>query len=558
MSQNFKPNLIKFKSSLIPVISLTALVYLISSIPYLAAIHYQKDGTKFSGQVSYLTDQNMYFSFIRQAHDGALIFKNRLTHESNKPVFFNIQFLAVGFAEKHFNLSENSTYQVWRFAGALFLVSGFFMLSSLVLNTERKKTIARFMCIFGGGFSMFLFALFGLHLIDETTFRKIITGYSFFDVATGCHPFQQITTNPHFSLPHGIMLLGMAMFILAEIKKQTRLFIFAGLIFAVNGLIRPYDLISVAVIFPIFAVLESTFSGFNFRLFLQRLLPFTISLPCLLYNIWLFKIHPVFKWWSVQGLNADTLSPFYLDYLVFGIAGFLAIIRIIVIKRQPLTKVERFLSIWFVSIYALIFSGQIIPGIGFSPQIGVSLVGPLVLLGLSTNLPASLTFSKARKRFIIFTTVLIAFFTITGTTGVVFYFSRQFLPNRNVRLFYASSDELAGWKWLNDNGIADKVVLAAPLEANRIGKYTSSCLAGGHYSVTPRYENIVNLEKKYFGSRHPDSNACGILSKWNVSYVYSGQPDDSIINRQALDLPCLKPVYANNSIVIFKHIKETE
>jgi len=80
-----------------------------SYLPY----HFAKQQTAVS-QLSrpggHTTDQNMYFSFIRQAYDGNIVFNNRLTATPNSGAFVNLQFLAWA-GMRLFHLSENAVYR---------------------------------------------------------------------------------------------------------------------------------------------------------------------------------------------------------------------------------------------------------------------------------------------------------------------------------------------------------------------------------------------------------------------------------------------------------------
>jgi hypothetical protein len=532
------------------ILAVSGVVFLLGSIPYYAAYERQTGELKFLGQIAYPEDQNMYFSFIRQAYDGALIFKNRLTYLQHTPVVINVQWLAVGLLERFARLSENQVYQVWRFAGMLTLVSGFFVLSSLFFAPGRRRFLARTLFFFGGGLGFFVLAAYATHLIDEPVLRNNIA-----DLAGGGNPFQQMTSNPHFSFPHGIMVWGFALFLWAELRNKKALYWVSGCMFALNGLIRPYDLISVALIFPVYAIVEIFCCGFNKKRFFLRLIPALIILPFLLYNVWLFKMHPIFGWWSMQGLNAGVMPPLYKNIQIFGIAGVLALVRIFfAFRRQPLSSGERFLLVWFISIFGLIHVGIILPVLGFSPQLGISLTGPLVLLGMATALPSALRTVKLRRWFIDRTTSVILLFVFAGSSGVIAYFTLRFLPNRNNDAYYARSEEVAAWKWLNHEGVKDKVILASPKNSSRLCKYTSAATVVGHYSVSPRYEYFTASIKRHFSGSDPDPEACGMLSTWNVDYIFIGQGDDSVITAEALKIPCVSPVFHQGGVTIFRHL----
>jgi len=213
------------------------------------------------------------------------------------------------------------------------------------------------------------------------------------DLWSGIIPFQQMITNPHFSLPHGVFLFGMFLFLAAEKKSSIPLYILSGILFTLQGFIRPYDLISISALISVFIILEALINGFDKKIIFLRLIPLLIIIPAFIYNIWLFKINSIFKYWSLQGHNAGSDPMFLFQYLSYGIAGILALVRIWFINRQHLNKTDRFLLCWFVVVFFLCHIGKIIPILGFSPQLGVPLFGPLVLFSLGIEATA-LRFKK--------------------------------------------------------------------------------------------------------------------------------------------------------------------
>ena len=126
-----------------------------SYLPYYFAEHKKPPASSFLGQVAHTSDQDMYFSFIRQAYDGTVVFNNRLTAAPSDGAFVNIQFLAIGQTMRLFHLSENGVYQVWRFAGVLLLALGFALLASVVLPSFWKRLVSLCVFVFAGGFGTF-------------------------------------------------------------------------------------------------------------------------------------------------------------------------------------------------------------------------------------------------------------------------------------------------------------------------------------------------------------------------------------------------------------------
>ncbi len=339
-----------------------------SYLPYYFAEHRKPPASSFLGQVAHTTDQDMYFSFVRQAYDGNIVFNNRLTASPSDGAFVNIQFLAIGGTMCLFHLSENGVYQVWRFAGVLFLTLGFVLLARVVLPSFWKRLVSLCVFVFAGGFGTFLVFAGDRGFLSREAVFKLTP-----DLWSGLLPFQQLMLNPHFSLPHGLMLIGCALFLLAEEQANSLwLYIACGVVFLVNGLVRPYDLISLAIVIPIFIATEAI-RRFDLHVSALRAIPLAILSPALVYSIWLFEFHPIFKYWSQQGHNIGFMPLPHIQMFAYGSIGILAIGRILQFRSNPLLLVQRFLLVWFVVILCCTHIGRVIPALGFSPQISIPL-----------------------------------------------------------------------------------------------------------------------------------------------------------------------------------------
>jgi hypothetical protein len=511
-----------------------------SYLPYHFAEANQPPAASFLGQVAHTTDQNMYFSFIRQAYDGNVVFNNRLTATPNSGAFVNLQFLAVGRVMRLFHLSENAVYQVWRFAGILFLTLGFTFLSLVALPSLSKRVVSLCVFIFGGGFGA-LFSLAANHglLSREAAFRLTP------DLWSGMLPFQQLMCNPHFSLPHGLMLIGFALFLLAEMREQSVwLYVASGAIFLVNGFVRPYDLISLAVVFPVFIATEAM-RRFDWRASALRAIPLAIASPALVYSIWLFEYHPIFKYWSQQGHNIQFMPSPHLQMFAYGSIGLLAIARIFQFRNNPLSLVERFLLVWFVGIFFCVHLGSIIPALGFSPQNSIPLFAPLVLFAFSLRL----RLRRVRRGLFI---AAVAALLVMGNIGGVAYSSKSFTGTADTRNYYASADETTALDWLDKNLQPGTVVLAVPPVSGRISKYTSASSLVGHHSVTPHYNSMLAHVRRLLAARQFTASEHRMLRDLGADYLFVGPQEQRLLGFDPNTAPGLARVFARESVAIYK------
>lgn len=522
------------------VIGVIVVAFAESYLPYYFAEKQCPTHLRFLGQIVWTMDQNMYFSFIRQAFDGEWIFHNRLTYLQNSGAFFNLQFLAIGKLMRLFGLSENAGYQLWRLLGVGFLVCGFMALAWIVLESIRRRIAALCLFIFGGGFGLF----FTLANMGRLISKETMDAFTL-DLWAGMFPFTQLMANPNFSLPHGIMLLGLALYLIAECKQQSLFYYtLSGVLFLINGLMRPYDLISLYAFIPLFIGIESL-KRFNVTESMKRAVPLFIMFPALFYSMWLFKINAIFKYWSMQGHNIGFMPLPHLHLFAYGIILVLAVWRLLQWRSNPISSAERFLLIWFVTVFSLTHIGRVVPALGFSPQIGVPLAAPLVLCGLS------LKFSLSKFKKVLFGGTLL-FFIVAGNFGIIAHFSHPFLKNLCTTEHYADQNEMNALIWLNKSMAPDDVVLAMVLAANRICKYTSAATVAGHSSVTPSYMENLLMVYSFLNAESISEKELLLLKKLRVKFIYIGPEERRYLNSNLDTANELQLVFQNASVAIYK------
>lgn len=517
---------------------LSIVLFAESAIPYWYAQKRCGNGEVFLGQVAYTPDQNMYFSFISQARDGQFMFYNKLTAIPNKPVFVNLEWWLAGFIQHITGISENATYQVWRFVGVLLLTIGFVMMALIVLPARRVK-VATVLALATGGFG-FLFAILnGLHLIGQG-----ITQPGIIDMRYGLLPFQQMLTNPHFAFPHGLILIAYALYLLAEQEGRVKYYLLSGVFFTIIGLVRPYDIIPPFVIFPLHVLLSIWRKQLDLKSIAIRLLPLFLVVPVLLYNVWLFKVNEVFKHWSTQGLNAGVMPGPLWHFLAYGILGVLAIIRVGQVKSKPFSYPERFMVLWFAVTFLFIQLGRYIPVLGWSPQIGVYLAVPLALLGFNADYTKLLN-TKAKRALAI---TAIGLIVIAGNLSIVSYYVKNFRDESKKHLYYATTQEMNALQWLKRHGRPHDVVLASETVSQRIAKYTSASVVAAHYSVTPRFNESSALAARLLRDTLLNSQA---LDSLNIAYVFAGPAEQQAHAIVGSTGGQLVPVYASPAVTIY-------
>jgi hypothetical protein len=474
-----------------------ALVFAIGEIPYLAARAASPPEHRFGGVLQWVDDLNMYFSFIRQAADGRFLFANRLTHLPHDPAFFNPEFLAVGLLMRFTGASDTTAFAIWRAAGILALVLGFTALLWATRTPHAQRSLALLLFLLGGGLGW-------LALVLGLEGPRL-------DLDSGFQPFAQMLLNPHFSLPHGLVLLFLASWCRGEQEGRTAWYAAASLVALLEGLIRPYDLLTLWIALPA-AVLMTPDARRTPRSTLPRALPLLATLPALAYFVLLFRTHPAFRHWASQ---AGAPPPSFAAHAAsLGLMGLVGLWRLARWRSHPLGAHERPLLAWLVAVFAVVHSTRLVPWLPFSPQAGTSGMAPVVLLALPA-LPSLPWSSLGAARW-----ALAGLLAANCLSSAVILQARTKVASTHFNYYHLRTAELDAFAWLARNARASDVILANYKDGNRLGRFVSSRVVLGHYSVTPASASIQAGVEAFLAGALDDDGARRMLADWNVRWVY--------------------------------------
>ncbi len=528
------------------VLVVALVVAVVTEIPFLLGSRWAPRGTVYDGLVGVTDDQNMYFSFIRQAAEGRWLFVDRLTHLDHQPVLLNLEWLAVGRLMAWLNGAQAWAYAIWRMAGIGMLVGGFWLLAGVVGLTQFQRNLALWMCAFGGGFGWIALALERGGLIPQFPAATL-------DLSNTIHPFSQMFAVPHLSVSHGLSLLFLATYIKGEETGRLYWYAFAAGLAVVHGLIRPYDLILIYGIIPLFIMAERALTGaWPLRTTLLRTLPLLATAPVVGYYVELFHYHPVFKHWASQGEVQSFSIPGH--FFSFGVAGLLCLVRLCLLRRFPFrSSGERLLFIWVAAVLVLVHARDI-PGLGFlpySPIFRVTLPSTMLLLGACLLKPLENVWSNrpARGRM----SLLVAFVAVNSLGSAVWVVKVCWNLKRFPDHYFAVAERDA-FAWLNEHAQVSDVVLTTLPSGNRLARYASCRCVLGHWSVTPNVKHVSSQVKHFFANDLPGNEAAALLDEFHARWIYRGPHEKQLGSFDPQTLPGVSERFANDDVRIFSYV----
>jgi hypothetical protein len=333
-------------------------VSVLTSLPYLRAALQPPPGRAFVGFFHYVDDAYNYLSFVQQAEDGALLFRNKHLWPPRPARLVNLEWWLVGRVSALLGRRPVLAYRLFGLAATLaLLVAVDRWLVAAGLPTAHRLP-ALLLVSLGGGLGGALVAL-GARPLSRSP-----------DLYAGLFPFVEILANPHFVAGTALLLWTLWAYCRA---RDLRGYAVAAASATVLGLVRPYDLALVAFVHSFVVVVTEPP-----RAWLGRLLPLAGLVPVVLYDAWLFFAGPDFAIFSSRVFQFPPRADFVW---ALGPAALLAATWL---ARQGPDRRARIAAMHFagwavagaliLALRPLSFSLQFLAGIGL-PLLGLGALG---------------------------------------------------------------------------------------------------------------------------------------------------------------------------------------
>jgi len=311
-----------------------------------------------------------------------------------------------------------------------------------------------------------------LHIPIDSSYFLDLTNANLF-------PFYWVLKVPHFLVSESFVVLGLCFFLCAERSHRTRYYIGAGLSYMVAGTCRPYDMLFLMAATTVFLALwcwDNRELRWGIAL---RALPVLMCVPLLGYYYWIFKIHPIFRWWSLYGNPAPSA---WLLALGFGMTFLFLPFSAWRLRRGGLGEAGRFMLCCVLTAILFAHSHRLLH---FSFQFATNILVPLVMIVL-VGLEKPIAEWKEKWRWA--SASIIALLVVNSFTSIALTGQAVLLATQGD--YRADSRLLEAFSWLNAHSRADDVIFADFDMANLIPQYT-------HDNVFCGYDNAVHLEDKF-------------------------------------------------------------
>jgi hypothetical protein len=520
------------------VVLFAAALVLVTSIPYLAGYFLPFQFSRFASNLVGEGDPNAYFAFMRQAAEDRWLFYNPFTPEPHRPVFFNLEWLCFGKLAAIMGISLEAAFQVERIIFTFILCFLFTWLSSFLFDTVLMRRLVLIMVMLGGGFG-WLFVILGYP--PQLPYPFVL------DMHGGFHPFSWILVSPHPLVAQSLALLTLCFFLHAEASGKRKNHVFAALCGVLLASIRPYDTVYLIMalslyILILFVIRERDRSIARIAL---RGIVVLAPFPVMIYYYYLLKIHPVFRWWSIQALG----PPPSLDALAatLGISTILLISGLWSLRNLTKgTAPQILVTCCLVSSLIFLYS---YPMMKFSIQFSSTVLIPAILAGTMKMEKKLISAVRSHKWTTLGLGVMLLVNSLTSVY-LVGHHTKEAVEGR----YRIHDGLLAAYSWLDENSEPRDIVLpsASYPTGNQIPRYTHTTVFSGYHFNTVKFEKKDEMVWRFFLAETPDSFRYELLREFGIRYVFLRSLDRMHITYNPNKSPFLKEIFRNNQATIYE------
>lgn len=524
---------------------LSIIVIIITLSPTLVGLMVTpEDGVFLGTQHINVEDTPIYYSWIEQAKEGHLLFKNLYTTEDQIRYIFDPFWLGVGLFAKMFSLSSFAAYQLAKFFLIPIFLAIAYIFISYFFEEEKKRKLCFIFLIFASGLGGFvaLGSLLGLFNFSPPPMDLWVA-----EATT----FYALYHSPHFLASITLTLLIFLLILLAFDKRKIIYSLLAGLSALLFFQFRPYHVPTIYGVLAVFIIIQSIRSSkIRWDLIKHYLILILVSSPAIIYHLWTLN-----TFWSRQqfALQNNLITPPLFNFIItYGLLFLLSLFGILFLlqKKQKDNK-DIFLLTWWGTQIVLPY----LPIINYQRKMmeGLHVIMVVMTIFGLFYLQDVLKNKAFLKKYFLKNKPLLAvlfmlFFTFSNYFIIVLDLS--FYLNHNPRAFLKQAETNA-MSWLKKNIPEESVIFATYRTGNLIPAFAVKTVYLGSWGNTAASRAKQEQTKQFFED-YPDKARATFLKINNVDYLFYGSEEKKYKTFDPDTADYLNKVYQNSEVTIYR------
>lgn len=548
------------RSEWLQVLIWSAVILLVTSLPYLYGALISTPGAQFGGLVIGVEDGNSYLAKMRLGATDGWQFYLFYTSEPHQGAYLLLFHLALGKIARLSGLPLILVYHLARIVCGFFLLASIYRFAAFFTELRPVRQLIFWMVGVGSGLG-WLVALLGL--MDRM-------GLPLDFYSPEAFIFLALFALPHLLLAEGLLLWAILLMLVAWETQKLRYALLAGLaLLGMTVIAAFYIVIAAGVIGVGWLLRRWQMRGGAARPWTEAglaILAFAISAPVPIYNAYVFTTNPVFKVWSEQN---RIFSPSPVHYfLAFGPLVLLAVLGAwtewqLGLGRNAWSERRALLVGWCVVVPLLVYIPfNLQRRLTLGVQVPLSVLAALGLWRLfagSHSSEENQTFEEGRgletkdvlRGWRVASIGLVALLSLSNL--LILFGAGSEVSQRSPPIFHPSAKVDAA-NWLGVNTTADQVVLAAYETGNYLPTRMSARVFAGHGPETVHSGAKRAMLRQFFADGD-DAFRYKLLSDYGVSYLFYGPAEQALGDFSPADAPYMRRVYDNGTVQIYRVVK---
>lgn len=505
----------------------------LASIPYIFGYGIAPPGYKFVGFTYNIDDACVYMSWMRQAADGHFFLRNLFTTEHQTGNGFNLLFLFLGTFARLTHLPLSAVFHLSRIVFGIALLMAVYGTSGIWLKDVRSRRIALLVVGLSAGFGWMLPADLRVNMSVDTWQPEAIT-------------FLSLYLSPLYSFPT-LLMVGVIYYL--HKFTETRAWkhaIFAGLILMLLSNVHTYDVITLAIVWSLYALYRLVLKPRSVLPVFGGLVAALIALPLAGYQLHFYHTEAIFRMRAAVPTLSPTIKWYLMGYgllVPFALFGIWRSLR----DRTNIGLLLCWVAAGFIVVYLPVsFQRKLVMG----THIPLSLLAAIGLVALADRLRSRAGTALIVSAILIMTITNAQF--LARDTNCVMNSQSQTLAH----VPFLSANESAALDYLRTHAGPSDIIVATPGTAVLIPGYTGRTVYCGHWGETVDFKSKLNELMVFYLPGGYDSDRRAFLGDRGVTYVLGyhnrGGMNTDVEDFREKPLPYLMPVFDTDELTVYK------
>lgn len=504
---------------------------ILTTLPYLIGYALQTPDLTFSGFVMGIEDGNSYLAKMISGQTGNWLFRTPYSTFPQQGILSYLPYLLLGklAGGDDLHIQVVNLFQFFRISGLIVYGIGLYLFLSQLVQKPFLRLAGVFLGIFGGGLGwIFLFP--GLNGWYDYLPLDYYSPETF--------GFLSVLLYPHNAFARGLMLVGLAVFLKAELGEETRSrwqsYAISGGCLALAGFFQPLNAAIGAMVYGL-TLLVKMIRTRKLRIHWKAVwLGIAPGLAWVVYLGVLGLVEPFFKEWTRQNL---LFSPSFLQYLIaYGVIFFCVLLK----YRELRIATNMSRNIIIITWIALLPILAYLPtGLQRRLPEGMWCAVIAIFLIVIESLPDS----KSRKWINVVGAISIlspVSILVTILFGLVNHAPMQFIDTQKTALYHQMQTLPSG-----------RVVISSYKTGNEIPAWTPLRVVQGLGPETIHNQAVYAEVNSFFQSDTTDPQRLKLLEEYQVDYVFYGPDEQTLGGWSPVGNPCAKSVMSNGVYGLF-------